>query len=252
MDDDKVRGEQLAKAESEIKDARRREKALQNDLAIVRSQLAVKEEKLKAAVREIVAAKAASRESSAVHVAQLSTLRQAVSRLSERLVEREREFEADMAAVRQSLSEATRNMRGAAFLVVGGVVDAQDDALVAATFAFDAKQREAQVASSELEAARDAQAAGAKALDRARDEKNQLIAKSNSLQRTLESLKHDLGRVTRESEKQRCATQQLRLTLTEAIDDRDKALAAKEEWREVAGFPGTVDKLDKASAKENE
>lgn len=103
-----------------------------------------------------------------------------------------------------------------------------------------------------LTTAGEAQETATRALTQAREEKNTLVTKSNSLQRTLESLKHDLARMSRELEKQRIATQQLRMSLTEAIDDRDKAIAAKEEWREVASFPGIIDKLDKASVKENE
>ncbi|KAJ8603995.1 hypothetical protein CTAYLR_003383 [Chrysophaeum taylorii] len=221
--------------------ARLREKALQNELAIVRSQLAVREEKLTAAAREIAAAKEASRESSAAHVAKLSALRDDIAKLAQRLVDREREFAGDMASVRQQLGEATAELGRA-----------KADALDAAASAFRAKDDEAAAARLEVEAARQSEAAASKALEKAREDNNSLVARSNSLQRTLESLKHDLGRVTRESDKQRCATQRLRMTLTEAIDDRDRALAAKEEWREVASFPSTVDKIDKASAKENE
>lgn len=103
-----------------IKDARRREKALKNDLAIVRTQLAVKEEKLNAAVREIAAAKAANRETNALHIAQLVNLRENVSRLAQRLVEQEREFQEDMATVKSALSEESRTMRVAAvrFIIV--------------------------------------------------------------------------------------------------------------------------------------
>lgn len=124
--------------------------------------------------------------------------------------------------------------------------------MVAATSAFDAKRREAELARVELQITRESEKSANKSLESACDEKNSLIAKSNSQQRTLESLKQDLGRMTRESEKQRCSTRQLRMSLTEAIDDRDKAIAAKEEWREVASLPGSIDKLDKASAKEHE
>lgn len=124
--------------------------------------------------------------------------------------------------------------------------------MIAATSAFDAKRREAERARVELQITRESEMSANKSLESACDEKNVLVAKSNSLQRTLESLKQDLGRMTRESEKQRCSTRQLRMSLTEAIDDRDKAIAAKEEWREVASLPGSIDKLDKASAKENE
>lgn len=104
-----------------IKDARRREKALKNDLAIVRTQLAVKEEKLNAAAREIAAAKAANRKTNALHIAQLVNLREDVSRLAQRLVEQEREFQEDVATIKAALSDESRAMRGAAVrcIVVG-------------------------------------------------------------------------------------------------------------------------------------
>mmetsp|Transcript_5650 Transcript_5650/g.14551 ORF Transcript_5650/g.14551 Transcript_5650/m.14551 type:complete len:241 (-) Transcript_5650:61-783(-) len=240
MPDDDERDDRDQLVESE-KTARRREKALQNDLAIVKSQLAVKDEKLKAAVRGIAVAKAANRESNAAHVAQLTKLREGVTQLAQHLGAQEREFAKDLVRARGALSRAARDLQ-----VTAG------DAFVAASCSFDAKCRELEAVRAELQTAQTAERSAADALENACEEKNKLIAKSNSLQRTLESLKHDLGRMTRESEKQRCATQQLRMSLTEAIEDRDKALAAKEEWREVASFPGTVEKLDKVSAKEHE
>lgn len=233
--------EELRLCESEIKDLKRREKALQNDLAVARSQLAVKDEKLKFLAIEIGAAKASSRESSFVHVAQLSTMRDELAAMAKRSRECERQIAEEASVARESILRVLTEAR-----------IEHSDALFAANCAFEAIECEARGAHCDLEKARNAEAAAARALDGAREEKNRLIAKSNSLHRTLESLKQDLGRMTREAEKQRLSTQQLRLTLSEAIDDRDKAIASKEEWREAASFPTTIEKIDKASAKENE
>lgn len=222
-------------------ESERRDRLQQNELAIVKSKLAVREEKLQTAVRQIEAAKAASRASLDAHMAKLSEQRDAVSSLSRRLAEREAELGDDFAALRRDFEGAFKALQqGAA------------DRSAAAEAAFATLARQAEIGRAELRAARDARAKAETELEAATEGKNALVARSNSLQRTLESLKHDLGKTTRESEKQRLASQRLRMTLTEAIDDRDRAIAAKDEWREIVSQTNSVDKLDKASAKEHE